>query len=65
MRLIVDDQFDEVERVSSLLASYARSLGEAAFRGDERATIVTVQQARLCLVHIIKTLKEGLDVGAR
>jgi len=24
MRLIVDDQFDEVERVSSLLASYAR-----------------------------------------
>ena len=48
----------EIERVASLIASYARSAGEAAFRGDETTMGVHIRQLRLCCLNLIKTYKE-------
>jgi hypothetical protein len=52
-----DQAFEELERVSYLAASYARSLGEAAFRGDEATVLVHLKQLRLCVLSMIKTYK--------
>jgi hypothetical protein len=49
---------DEIERVASLVASYAHSAGEAAFRGDETTMGVHIRQLRLCCVAMLKTYKE-------
>lgn len=53
-----DQAFVEIERVADLVASYARSAGEAAFRGDETTMAVHIRQLRLCCVSLIKTYKE-------
>ena len=53
-----DQVFEEVERLSDLAASYSRSIGEAAFRGDEVTMVVHVKQLRLCCLSMIKTYKD-------
>jgi hypothetical protein len=59
LRAVLRDQaLDEIERVASLIASYARSAGEAAFRGDETTMGVHIRQLRLCCLSLIKTYKE-------
>jgi hypothetical protein len=55
-----DQAFEEIERVASLVASYARSTGEAAFRGDETTMAVHIKQLRLCCLSLIKTYKENM-----
>jgi hypothetical protein len=55
-----DQAFEEIERVSNLIASYARSTGEAAFRGDETTMFVHMKQLRLCCVSLIRTYKENM-----
>ena len=52
-----DQAFGEIERLAGLAASYARSTGEAAFRGDEPTTLVHMKQLRLCCVAMIQTYK--------
>jgi hypothetical protein len=62
LRAVLRDQsFDEIERVAGLLASYARSAGEAAFRGDETTMGVHLRQLRLCCISMLKTYKEMAD----
>jgi hypothetical protein len=58
-----DQAFEEIERLASLTASYARSTGEAAFRGDETAMLVHLKQLRLCCLSMIKTYKDFLQGG--
>jgi hypothetical protein len=59
LRAVLRDQaLDEIERVAGLVASYARSAGEAAFRGDETTMGVHIRQLRLCCLNLIKTYKE-------
>ena len=52
-----DQAFEEIERVSELAASYSRSLGEAAFRGDEATVLAHLKQLRLCCLSMIQTYK--------
>jgi len=59
-----DMVFEEVERVGRLLESYARSAAEAAFRGDEKALMVSLQQARLCLINMIQNYKDLGNLNA-
>jgi hypothetical protein len=62
LRAVLRDQsFEEMERVATLVASYARSAGEAAFRGDEMTMGVHIRQLRLCCLSLIKTYKEMVD----
>jgi hypothetical protein len=56
-----DAAFIEIERVANLAASYARSTGEAAFRGDQTTLLVHLRQVRLCCVSMIKTYKDYLE----
>jgi len=58
-----DQSFDEIERVGGLLASYARSSSEAAFRGDQHTLLAALQQARLCCIYMIRMYKDGLEGG--
>jgi hypothetical protein len=58
LSVLRDQSFDEIEHVAGKAASYARSLGEAAFRGDEMTMRVHIRQLRDCCVSIIKTYKE-------
>lgn len=53
-----DQAFEEIERVADLAASYSRSIGEAAFRGDEATMLVHLKQLRLCCLAMIKTYKD-------
>lgn len=53
-----DQAFEEIERVAGLAASYSRSLGEAAFRGDKATMEIHLRQLRLCVVSMIKTYKD-------
>jgi hypothetical protein len=53
-----DQAFEEVERMADLAASYVRSIGEAAFRGDEATMVVHLKQLRLCCLAMIKTYKD-------
>jgi hypothetical protein len=56
-----DQAFIEIERVANLAASYARSTGEAAFRGDQTSVLVHMRQVRLCCVSMIQTYKDYLE----
>ena len=56
-----DQAFIEIERVANLTASYARSTGEAAFRGDGTMMLVHMRQMRLCCVSMIRTYKDYLE----
>jgi hypothetical protein len=53
--------FEEIERVSSLASSYSRSIGEAAYRGDDVTMLVHMKQLKACLVSMIKTYKTGFN----
>jgi hypothetical protein len=55
-----DQAFEEIERVAGLAASYSRSLGEAAFRGDRATMDMHLRQLRLCVLSMIKTYKDFL-----
>jgi hypothetical protein len=61
-----DQTFEEIERVSHLLASYSRSTAEAAWRGDETTMRVHLKQLRLCCISLLNTYKsmEGRDARA-
>jgi len=56
-----DEAFNELEHVAFKAGSYARSLGEAAYRGDDRTVGVHLQQLRLCVLAMIRTFKEAFD----
>jgi hypothetical protein len=58
-----NEVFQEIEREADLVASYARSAGEAAYRGDQVTLGVHLKQLRLCLLLMIKLFKEGLENG--
>jgi hypothetical protein len=58
--------FDELMRDADLAASYCRSIGEAAYRGEELTAGVHIKQLRLCCLAMIKTYKicfEGKGEG--
>jgi hypothetical protein len=56
-----DQAFDEIERVGSLASSYARSVSEAAFRGDEVTMVAHLRQLRLCCIAMLRTHKENMN----
>jgi hypothetical protein len=58
--LMRNQAFDEIERVANLIASYARSTAEAAFRGDETTMVVHIKQVRLCCLSMLKTYKDNM-----
>jgi len=62
-RALRDQVYEELERHADLLASYARSAGEAAFRGDQLTLGVHIKQARLAVLAMIKLYKDGLEHG--
>jgi hypothetical protein len=51
-------RFKLIEEIFDLLASYARSGAEAAFRCDKHTTGVHVKQTRLAVIEVIKTFNE-------
>jgi hypothetical protein len=53
--------FEEIDRVAYLASSYSRSIGEAAFRGDDVTMLVHMKQLKACLVSMIKTYKTCFD----
>jgi hypothetical protein len=55
--------FDDIREVSGLAASYARSIDEAAWRGDQTTVLAHLQQLRFCIVTMIKTYKDYLEGG--
>ena len=55
-----DQAFEEIGRVSELAASYSRSIGEAAYRGDEMTVAAHLQHLRLCCLSMIRTYKDSL-----
>ena len=59
-REIRNQVYDELERQADVAASYARSIGEAAFRGDQLTAGVHLRQLRACVLEMIKLYKEGL-----
>jgi hypothetical protein len=61
LSVLRDQSFNEIERVAGLIASYARSAGEAAFRGDETTMGLHIRQLRLCCLSMIKTYKDFLE----
>jgi hypothetical protein len=64
VNLVLRNQaFDEIGRVAALAASYAHSLEEAAFRGDDVTMLVHLKQTRLCCMSMIKTYKDYLEAG--
>ena len=56
-----DQAFDDIREVSGLAASYARSIDEAAFRGDGVTVLAHLKQLRLCIVSMIRTYKDYLQ----
>ena len=55
-----DQVFEEIGNQADLAASYARSLGEAAYRGDELTAAVHLRQLRDCCVSMFQTYKDFL-----
>jgi hypothetical protein len=53
--------FEEIDRVAQLAASYSRSIGEAAYRGDDHEVLVHMKQLKSCLVSMIQTYKAYFD----
>lgn len=52
--------YGELEGQADRAASYARSIAEAAYRGDQLTAGVHIKQLRLCVLEMIKLYKEGL-----
>jgi hypothetical protein len=55
--------FDEIEHVAHKAASYCRSTGEAAFRGDDLEVLVHLKQVKACLVDMIRTYKTYFEAA--
>jgi hypothetical protein len=55
--------WDDLVRTADLAGSYARSLAEAAFRGDRRTAEVHIRQLRSCVVTAIQDFKDLVDDG--
>jgi hypothetical protein len=61
LRAVLRDQvFEAILETADLAGSYSKSLGEAAYRGDERTVAVHLRQLRECCVSMIKTYKDYL-----
>ena len=58
---LLNNGFEEIDRVARMGESYMRSLAEAAYRGDAVETLVHLKQVRSCAVHMIKTYKDWVD----
>lgn len=56
-----DQAFDEIGRLGVRVESYARSIQEAAFRGDTATVFAHLQELRLCCMSMIKTYKDCLN----
>ena len=56
-----DLAFEAIEHQAELAVSYARSTGEAAYRGDEATMVVHMKQLRLCCIEMIKTYKDFME----
>ena len=59
--MLRDQAFDEIGRVARLAASYSRSIGEAAYRGDQTTVEAHLQHLRLCCISMIRTFKDTLQ----
>lgn len=55
-----DAAFEDISEKAALAESYARSLGEAAYRGSRIATAVHTDELRLVCIAIIKTFNDYL-----
>ena len=53
--------FEELIENADQAASYCRSIGEAAYRGDALTVGVHLKQLRALVVAMIKTFKEDVD----
>jgi hypothetical protein len=53
-----DQAFEELIDNADMAASYARSIAEAAFRGDQTTVAVHLRQLRECCLAMIKTYKD-------
>ena len=49
--------FEEIEIVANKASSYSRSIGEAAYRGDDLTVLVHLKQLRSCTITMIKIYK--------
>jgi hypothetical protein len=58
LAVLKDQAFDEIMRVAAQAESYARSTGEAAYRGEITAGLVPLKQLRLCCIAMIETYNE-------
>jgi hypothetical protein len=56
-----DGAFEAVIETASLAESYARSLGEAAYRGDQTTVHSHIWQLRACCLALIGIYKDHLD----
>ena len=61
--LLRNQGFEELMDNADKAASYCRSIGEAAYRGDQLTIEVHLRQLRLCCLAMIKTFKE--DIGGQ
>jgi hypothetical protein len=62
LRAVLRDQvFEAILETADLAGSYSKSLGEAAYRGDERTVAVHLRQLRECCVSMFKTYKDYLE----
>ena len=55
--------FEALVEMGELAESYARSLREAAWRGDQTTVEVHLRQLRLVVIDALKTYKEFLEDG--
>jgi hypothetical protein len=56
-----DQGFERLIDSSDKAASYCRSIGEAAYRGDELLVGVHLQQLRGLVIAMLKTFKEDVS----
>lgn len=55
-----DLAFEALMDEAEMVASYARSIGEAAFRGDELTVGVHLRQTRLRLIEMLRIFNAGV-----
>lgn len=55
-----DQAFEAIIEVADQAASYARSIGEAGYRGDQLEVAVHLRQLRECCIAMAKTYNEYL-----
>lgn len=55
--------FDTIEETADLAASFARSIGEAAYRGDQFEVAVHLRQLIGCVRSMANVYREGIAKG--